>query len=393
MMSDPHTPQEAETDLPVDLIRRVEVMHDRIGRLDYYGLLGLPRTAVRAQVRQAFLAQAPQFHPDKYFGRRLGSYGAKMDRIFAHLSAAHDTLVDDGRRTQYTRALPPEPPLPPTLEQEVAARVASERPAMHAAAKASGVTGEISAAAARARQQALAMQLAGQKRNLTPSPGAVAAQLPAQGTPARPFEALRRPPSSPGMPAADPKAAVEALRRRYEESKANARGRQGPALVQAAEAAAAKLDFVEAARLYRAATEHSSDPNLRAVLADTEAKAKMQSHGEATKRAKESEEKQEAQEAGAQWARAFDLVPVAETAHRASVNFRRAGTDLRRAAKYGEEAVKLAPNKAAFRINLALVYVDLGLGLRAHGEIERAHALEPNNPQLKDAMARVKAMK
>jgi tetratricopeptide (TPR) repeat protein len=391
-MSDPHTPQEAETDLPADLIRRIEVMHERIGRLDYYALLGLPRTAQRAQVRQAFLAQAPQFHPDKYFGRRLGAYGSKMDRIFAHLSAAHDTLVDDGRRAQYTAGLPPEPPLPPTLEQEVAARIASERPAVHAAVKASGISSEISAAAARARQQALAMQLAGQKRAMTPTPGAVAAHLPAQGTPARAFEALRKP-SSPGVPAADPKAAVEALKRRYEESKANARGRQGHGFVQAAEAAATKGDFVEAARLYRAATEHSSDPNLRAVLADTEAKAKTQSHGEATKRAKESEEKQEPQEAGAQWARAFDLIPTAETAHRASLNFRRAGTDLRRAAKYGEEAVKLAPNKAAFRINLALVYVDLGLGLRAHGEIERAHALEPNNPQLKDAIARVKAMK
>jgi tetratricopeptide (TPR) repeat protein len=195
------------------------------------------------------------------------------------------------------------------------------------------------------------------------------------------------------MHAVDPKAAVEALKRRYEETLAQGRGRQPPGLVHAAEAAAAKGNFAEAARLYRAASEHSSDPNLRAVLADTEAKAKAQSHEEAIKKAKAAEEHQEPQEAAVCWARAFDLVPNAETAHRASTGFRRAGTDLRRAARYGEEAVKLAPTKAAFRINLALVYADLGLALRARGELERAHGLEPNNPQLKEATARIKAMK
>jgi len=44
-------------------------------------------------------------------------------------------------------------------------------------------------------------------------------------------------------------------------------------------------------------------------------------------------------------------------------------------------------------VNLALVYCDLGMTLRAHGEIERAQALEPKSPQVKEALARIKAMK
>ena len=55
--------------------------------------------------------------------------------------------------------------------------------------------------------------------------------------------------------------------------------------------------------------------------------------------------------------------------------------------------MRLEPNKAAYRVTLALVYVDAGLALRARGEIDRAQALEPNNPQVKEALLRVKAMK
>ncbi len=44
-------------------------------------------------------------------------------------------------------------------------------------------------------------------------------------------------------------------------------------------------------------------------------------------------------------------------------------------------------------MNLALVYADLGLLLRARGEIERAHALDPQSTQVKDAISRIKSMK
>jgi hypothetical protein len=374
------------TDLPADLMQRIDAVHERLAHADYYALLGLPRTATRAQVRQAFLAHAPQFHPDKYFGRNLGPYGPKMQRVFAHLSAAHDTLVDDERRAIYTRGLPPPVAAPPPTASPPAGTPTGATPTPSATR-----TTDVSGAIARARQQAFAAKLTGPKRVPTPMPGSVA--IPARpgsiGTPVRPFEALR-PQTSPGGSAADPKAAVDALRRRYEES---VRGRNPIALVQAAESAAAKGDYAEAARLYRAATEHSSDPNLRAVLVETETMAKGQLHAEATKRAKEAEGKQEHQQAGMEWARAFDLIPAAETGHRASLCFRRGGTDLRRAAKYGEEAVKLDPNKATYRVNLALVYADLGMGLRARGEIDRAHGLDPQSPQVKEAITRIKHMK
>ncbi|HEY2509292.1 MAG TPA: hypothetical protein VGI39_00420, partial [Polyangiaceae bacterium] len=113
----------------------------------------------------------------------------------------------------------------------------------------------------------------------------------------------------------------------------------------------------------------------------------------AVERARTAEQTSEFEEAAAQWARALETTPSADVANRAAMCLRRAGTDARRAAKYGEEAVKLDPHKATYRVTLALIYADAGLVLRARGEIDRAKALEPDNPVVKDGLAKLKGMK
>src|SRR6202034_2744976 len=147
-----------------DVVRRLDALYDRLATIDHYTLLGLARSATRAQVRQAFLAIAPQFHPDKYFGKSLGPYAPKMQRVFAQLSAAHDTLVNDERRAEYPRGLPP--PLPPGFGQAPPARAPSSPEIGRSPSSTNEVPSAtsrpvtpatpMSAEAARARQQAFA---------------------------------------------------------------------------------------------------------------------------------------------------------------------------------------------------------------------------------------------
>jgi len=162
--------------------------------------------------------------------------------------------------------------------------------------------------------------------------------------------------------------------------------------VHAAETAAARGDHAEAARLYRAALEQASDPTQKATLVQAENHEKEQQRTADMAKAKEAEQRQEFAAAAAAWARAFDAGPNADVANRAALCFRRAGTDLHRATRYGEEAVKLDPNKAAYRVNLALAYADAGLGRRARGEIDRALALDPQSATAREAAQRIKSM-
>jgi tetratricopeptide (TPR) repeat protein len=395
-------PSDGASELPEELRRRLDSLDQRLATIDHYALLGVPRSATRAQIRSAFLTAAPAFHPDRYFGKNIGAnYSAKMQRVFARMAMAHDSLLNDEQRAKYDRTLPaavappsspPTPtPLPATNRPPEPVRRAESSPAPARRVESSPApAGTIHARvpspseADRARAQAFAARLAGAGRMR-------------QATPVQPFHGTGtpRPPSpisSASNPAVDPKAAVDALRRRYEQSVARANSSPGPSNVHAAETAAARGDHAEAARLYRAALEQASDPTQKATLVQAENHEKEQQRTADMAKAKEAEQRQEFAAAAAAWARAFDAGPNADVANRAALCFRRAGTDLRRATRYGEEAVKLDPNKAAYRVNLALAYADAGLGRRARGEIDRALALDPQSATAREAAQRIKSM-
>ncbi|HYD39314.1 MAG TPA: tetratricopeptide repeat protein [Anaeromyxobacter sp.] len=70
-------------------------------------ILGLPWNAPAASVKGAYLEAAKVFHPDRYAGKRLGSYRGRLERIFRRVTEARDVLSDDARRAAYARSSAP----------------------------------------------------------------------------------------------------------------------------------------------------------------------------------------------------------------------------------------------------------------------------------------------
>jgi tetratricopeptide (TPR) repeat protein len=66
----------------------------------------VPAGAPAEDVRAAFREASRKFHPDKYFGKNLGSYRARLDRIFKRLVEANQTLTDPDKREAYLAANP-----------------------------------------------------------------------------------------------------------------------------------------------------------------------------------------------------------------------------------------------------------------------------------------------
>jgi len=74
--------------------RRILAMARRVGSGDGYALLGLQPGADKRRVKRAYFTLSKDFHPDRYYGKRLGSFGARLDRIFEILSRAYAELTD-----------------------------------------------------------------------------------------------------------------------------------------------------------------------------------------------------------------------------------------------------------------------------------------------------------
>ena len=60
-------------------------------------LLGVDRGADEQAVRRAYFRRAKEFHPDRYFGRQLGPYRVRLQRLFAALAEAYHRLQRERR--------------------------------------------------------------------------------------------------------------------------------------------------------------------------------------------------------------------------------------------------------------------------------------------------------
>jgi curved DNA-binding protein CbpA len=97
----------------------IDLEKDQEGK-DHFALLGLKPGAPAEDVKQAFVDFALRYHPDRYAGMNLGSFRARIERIFRRVSEAHSVLSNTDKREAYLKAHPrlrggPEPSSPAEL--------------------------------------------------------------------------------------------------------------------------------------------------------------------------------------------------------------------------------------------------------------------------------------
>ena len=86
-------------DAPSELRARIVRLHRRIRQLSAWDLLGVGKDADASTVRRAFGAASKELHPDRYFGKNLGSFRARLGAIFARLSEAMQE-VEKARKSE-----------------------------------------------------------------------------------------------------------------------------------------------------------------------------------------------------------------------------------------------------------------------------------------------------
>lgn len=79
-------------DLPQETKARIVRLHRRLRKLDPHELLGVAEDADVATIKRAFAAASKELHPDRYFGKDLGSYREKLAQIFARITEAVQAL-------------------------------------------------------------------------------------------------------------------------------------------------------------------------------------------------------------------------------------------------------------------------------------------------------------
>jgi len=98
--------------IPVGLQRRILAFEAQLDR-PYHAILGVERDADSRAIKRAYFQLSKSFHPDRYFRREIGHFGARLDRIFKRVALAYELLMDPTTRSELDRTMreapPPEP--------------------------------------------------------------------------------------------------------------------------------------------------------------------------------------------------------------------------------------------------------------------------------------------
>lgn len=363
-----YDPAELDEDVELSLERKqliLDLFH-RLDELSYYEILGIEIVADKKEVKRAYYELAPEFHPDKFFRKRLGGYKAKIETIFARLTLAHDVLTHRTRRVEYDTY----------LEQVLKNR--SMAAWMEQAPKTPSPSGEMPV--------------------ITPSPTPPPAQAPLDPEAAAELDRIRRQTlarklaggirrvGSGAMPAVSP----EILQSRAAPAGSAAWPPTGGAaseldrLLKGAESAAARGDFVGEADALRAAlTIAPLNADIRRRARDAEVRAAGTLAQGYLKQADYEAGEGRWPEASWSYAKAASLLPNEALPHeRVAFATLAMGGSPQRAIEFATRAVELSPNDAGFRLTLARAHLAAGQEASGRQELNRAMALSPDDPRM-----------
>jgi curved DNA-binding protein CbpA len=391
----------------------------RLEKLDHYELLGVPRAADKKAIRARYHEVINVYHPDRYYGKQLGSFKAKLERIFQRVTEAHDVLSRSEARAEYdsylnaghsTRELEEllkdEDAVARELEA-VRARIEAEAQRTAANTIPPAPTASTSVVP-RATPMVVSSSLpprasplpsmppsealrAGFAKNDAESRRRALARKLGLSAPPPPPETRPSPTPTPQDSAASHERAAQDLKRRYEQRMLDAGRRQADEYIARAEAALSNKQLVDAVNALRIAVSLApNDLALRQRLEDLQTEASRELAGRYLEQAQYEEREQHWPEAARSYARVLQGAPSPRLHERLAFCLLAAQGDVKQAVEHARKAVLGAPNEHKYRQTLARAYAAANMKESALGELERASALSPGDDTIKEQIRRAR---
>ena len=344
---------------------RIEAFDARLAKDDHYVLLDVERAADKKTIKRAYFAFASRFHPDRFFGKKLGKVRAALDRVFKRVTDAHDVLTDPARRAAYDRTLPKAPStgrsIPPRSSMAPRASVAP-RKSLHPRTSVPPRSSQPPRRASK-KTKAVSIEMPQIVPSLQHAPPPVIEHMPVSED------------SRKRLQAAGQRLGIQ---RRVE------------LFVQAAEEAMKVDDVIGAANNYRLALDTSDDPFIRQKLEDIDELAKTRRRELSLARAKAAERDKRWADAALHYGKANDARPAAPLAERAAHALWMSDGDLDTATALARSAISMDRKNAGYRVTLAEIHVANEAFAQAAEELEEALALDDGHKRARELASIVK---
>ncbi|WP_426731670.1 DnaJ domain-containing protein [Myxococcus faecalis] len=351
-----------EVDLEPERKKEIIDLERALDGLDYFAVLGLRPGAPATEVKQAYYNASRRFHPDRYFGKNLGSFRARMERIFRKLTDAHNVLSQQDKRDAYLKANPA------LAQASAAASVPSPPPVAS------------SPAPSAASYPATELTPIGLTPPPTPSPLRMARPAP------------------PPTPAPPPVNDAESEARRAERQARLARhpymakNVRLTELVARGKAAVARGDWERAYQdFHQVQTMDPKNREVAMLLVEARRRHDEQRASVEVTRGRELEQHGDDVGALAAYRLAFSLDnQSAEAAFRSAKLGLQQGQDVGEVRVLAQRAVDLLPGRVEHQVLLGRVLMESGAKKQAKRVFEDAAKLDPDNAEAKAALKKLR---
>ena len=386
-------------DVEIDEALQEKILHTfkRADRLNHYELLGVATDADRAEIRKAYFALSKTFHPDSYYGKRLGSFKAHMEVIFRKMTDAYEVIGRQKKRDDYDRYL--KRSIVVSAAEQKISRVEERAQAMFKALTRAPVAerqaGPVDADAPSHDWQP---SQAPSKPSRSVAPGStdheriqrkrelLERRLRGRSrTPQRKSESVR------SMPAPTAKVGAKTALRDLTRSLKRTAGVTGGVdradhHVETARLAEARGDLAAAATALRIAiTLDSSRGDIQEQYRRVNSHLRVQLLDIHREQATYEEDNNLWAAASISWAKVADADPHDSIApRRAARALLSAGGDLRKARDFAQRSLDLAPDSLDARLLLARIYIQAGMDNSAAKELDEAAKLDPGHEMVKN---------
>ncbi|MCY1035505.1 DnaJ domain-containing protein [Corallococcus sp. BB11-1] len=337
-----------EVDLDPEQKREIIELERSLDGMDHHAVLGVSRGATAAEVKQAYYNASRRFHPDRYFGKNLGSFRARLERIFKRLTDAQNAL---------SRAEPRPAAAAPPATSSSAPRPVPASPAP-----------------------------------VRPPSGAFASVQPQARPPSGAFASVQ-PTAAPAEPV-DPESEARRAERqaRLARHPYMARTHKLTELIARGRAATARGDFERAYQDFNHVL--GLDPKNRevaALLVDARRKHDLHRAQAEVARGQELEMRGDFAGAHAAYKLAVSLNgDNPEAAYQAARVGRELAHDVQEVRALAQRAVELKPGRADYQLLLAHVLLALGQKKPAKHHYEEVVRLDPDNAEARAALKKLR---
>ncbi len=395
----PQVDVQPDVDLPEDIQKQVLEAFRRTDKLNHYERLGVPVDADTTEIRKAYFALSKTFHPDAYFGKRLGSFQSKMEVVFRKITDAYEAIGRPQKKEAYDRYLQQQMTVL-AAEQQID-RVEERAQAMAKALSKAPVAQRHSAPApsnqwapSKAPKAIEINDAASPTRSVVPGSAEHARMERKRELLERRLKGkARRQPKEPArsMPAPTARVGKKAALRDLTRSLKHTAGLTGGVdraqrHMDTARIAELEGDLATAAAALRMAIAlDSSSPELQERYRRVNSNLRVQLVDIHRQQAKYEEENNLWAAASISWAKVAEADPEDHEAPRhAAKALLAAGGDLRKARDFAQHSLDLKPDSLDTRLLLARIYIDAGMDHSAAKELEEAAKLDPGHEMVKN---------